>query len=208
MNEFMRVLRSAAMLLAGIVCAVSAASAQVPDNGRWMHRHEQTALRPVIWQQQRDPRAQRPGPRARPLPPQMLERLKGLSPEERERVLENNRRFRQLPPAQQEQLRARLRELQEMTPEQRELIEQRFAIFSNLTPRQQERARQIYERRWRRISAERRRALLQEFRRLRAMNHEERRQRFESEELQSQFDAEERDLLTQLISIQEDSVVF
>jgi DNA-directed RNA polymerase subunit F len=159
-------------------------------------------FQPVLWQQRRGPGPQRPQPRrAEPLPPALLERLKNMTPEQRERVLQNNRRFQQLSPRQQEVLRQRLRQLQELTPEQRELIEQRFQIFSNLTPRQQEKARQIYERRWRRLPPERRRALLEEFRHLREMPPAERDQHLSSEDLQSHFSAEERDLLQQLIAL-------
>ena len=160
-------------------------------------------LEPVLWQQ-----GGRPGapagrvPRARPVPPAaLLERLKRLPAAEREKVLENNRRFQQLPPERQEQLRERLRELQELTPEQRELVEQRFAIFNNLTPKQQEKARKIYEQRWRRMPPERRRALLQEYRRLRALDAAERQQRPDSAELQDQFSSDERDVLAQLIAL-------
>jgi len=202
------------LLGAWAFCLAPAAMAQGPDDdssrelrhpSRWTGV-ERGFLQPVLWQQQRGSVApQRRGPRGRPLPPlppQMLERLKNLPPEERDKVLENNRRFQQLPPERQEELRERLRELQELTPEQRELIEQRFAIFRNLTPRQQEKARQIYERRWRQLLPERRRALLEEFRRLRLMNQAERKQRMESDELQNQFSTEERDLLAQLIALQ------
>lgn len=163
-------------------------------------------IEPVFWQQGGRPvpppgAGPRQAQRRRPAPPAaLLERLKNLPPEERERVLENNRRFQQLPPARQEQLRERLRQLQELSPEQRELVEQRFAIFNNLTPRQQEKARRIYER-WRQMPPERRRALLGEFRRLREMAPSDRQQRLESEELQSQFDSDERDVLQQLISL-------
>jgi len=168
-------------------------------------------LMPVLWQQggQAGPRSGPPprAPRARvqrrrPVPPPaLLERLKNLPPGQREKVLENNRRFQQLPPARQEQLRQRLRELQDLTREQREMVDQRFAIFSNLTPAQQEKARKIYEERWRGMLPERRRALLQEFRRLRALDTAERKQRMDSADLQNQFNSEERDLLAQLIAL-------
>jgi hypothetical protein len=135
------------------------------------------------------------------LPPQVLERLSKLPPAERERVLENNRRFQQLPPEQQAVLRKRLQQLQEMSPEQRDLIEQRFAIFNNLTPAQQRKAREIYQKQWSKLTAQRRRALLEEFRRLRAMEREEREHRLSSEDFQAQFNAEERELLRQLITL-------
>jgi hypothetical protein len=157
-------------------------------------------FRQVAWQQQQGRGVAR-GRRARPLPPQVLERLSKLPPAERERVLENNRRFQQLPPEQQAVLRKRLQQLQEMSPEQRDLIEQRFAIFNNLTPAQQRKAREIYQKQWSKLTAQRRRALLEEFRRLRAMEREEREHRLSSEDFQAQFNAEERELLRQLITL-------
>jgi hypothetical protein len=131
----------------------------------------------------------------------LLERLRSLPPEQREKILENNPRFQQLPPDQQAKLIERVRQLPELTPEQRELIQQRFAIFNNLTPEQQQKARQIYDRRWSKIEPARRRALLQEFRRLRALPESERAQLLQGPEMQNRFSSDERDLLSQLISL-------
>ncbi|MBI3935289.1 MAG: DUF3106 domain-containing protein [Acidobacteria bacterium] len=192
-------------------CATPAAMAQDLDDSsrvsRWAGQ-QGVSLMPVLWQQGGRP-SPPPGPpprrrpRGRPGPPPtaLLERMKNLPPEQREKVLENNRRFQQLPPERQQQLRQRLRELQELTPEQRELIEQRFAIFNNLTPQQQENARKIYQQRWRGMPPERRRALLQEFRRLRGLDAAERQHRMESAELQNQFSSDEREILAQLIAL-------
>jgi hypothetical protein len=131
----------------------------------------------------------------------LLERLSKLPPEERERVLENNRRFRQLSPAQQALLLKRLQQFQKLSPEQRELMEQRLAIFNNLAPRQQAKARRLYENVWSKLTAERRRALLDEFRRLRALDPTERERRLASDDFQGQFSGEERALLQQLIDL-------
>jgi hypothetical protein len=137
----------------------------------------------------------------RPLPPQLQEKLDRLPAEERERVLENNRRFRELPPAQQNLLRRRLQQLQDLSPDQRELIEQRFAIFSNLSSGQQEKARRIYEDAWSKLTVERRRALLGEFRHLRALPPAEQERRLDSDEVQNHFSADERKLLKELTDL-------
>ena len=192
-----------------LLSAVGARAQGVPEAGRGDRRSgpPEILLLPVLWQQGGPPGpppgvAPRRGPRNRPgPPPALLQRLKNLTPEQRERVLENNRRFQQLPPERQDQLRNRLRQLQELTPEQREMIEQRFAIFNNLTAKQQEKAREIYEDRWRELPLDRRRALLQEFRHLRRMEPGKRRQRLESQELQDQFNQQERDVLAQLMAL-------
>jgi DNA-directed RNA polymerase subunit F len=197
--------------LAVLTLAASSARAQSvnasgPDGYHWSSQGG-ILLQPVLWQHD-GPSGPPPGPsdRRRPRrrpgpPPLLLERLKNLTPEQREKVLENNRRFRRLPPERQEQLRMRLRQLQELSPEQREMVEQRFAIFSNLTPKQQEKARKLYEDRWRKLPPERRRALLQEFRRLRRLDPDKRKQRLESKELKDQFSSEEREVLTQLMAL-------
>lgn len=206
-----RVFRSLPLWLGMLILAASGAPAQGVDGSRhggdeWSGQ-QGIVLQPVLWQQGERPGPPpgppaRRGPRGRPgPPPSLLERLQNLPPEQREKVLENNRRFQQLPPERQEQLRMRLRQLQELTPEQREMVEQRFTIFSNLTPKQQEKARKIYEDRWREMSPERRRALLQEFRRLRRLSPEQRKQRMDSKVLQDQFNNEEREVLAQLISL-------
>ena len=195
------------VLIAGLIATVLsplAGSAQMrPGDGSGFVSGRSVILQPVLWQQQR----RGPGPlgaRGRPLPPpppQLLERLSKLPPEERERVLENNRRFRQLSPAQQALLLKRLQQFQKLSSEQRELIEQRLAIFNNLTPRQQAKARRLYENVWSKLTAERRRALLEEFRQLRALHPPEREQRLASDDFQAHFNAEERDLLQQLIDL-------
>ncbi|HWP83590.1 MAG TPA: DUF3106 domain-containing protein [Terriglobia bacterium] len=204
------VARPAGMLcLAALLWTSSGALAEGfdPAGREGFSNQDQATLAAFLWQQE-----DRPAPPARPglrrgnrgrpgLPPALLERLRNLTPEQRERILENNRRFQQLPPERQELLRERLRQLRDLPPEQRELVEQRFAIFSNLTPEQQEKARVIYRDRWSKLPPERRRALMQEFRYLRRLDPGQRKNRLESREFQEQFSSEERDVLAQLISL-------
>jgi hypothetical protein len=138
----------------------------------------------------------------RPLPPPpLLERLSKLPPEEREKILRNNKRFQELPKERQEELLERFRRFQELPPEQKDLIEQRSMIFGNLTPEQQEKAREIYEQHWRKIAPERRRALVEEFRHLRGMSSEEREKHMADPDVEEHFNPEERDLLKQLVAL-------
>jgi hypothetical protein len=53
----------------------------------------------------------------------------GLSPEERQRVLQNQQRFRQLSPQQQQDMRDRQRVWQQMTPQQRDHI--KYEVLPN-----------------------------------------------------------------------------
>jgi len=55
-------------------------------------------------------------------PPNVQERLRNMTPQDRQRLAQNERRLRSLSPAQQQELRDRARVWQRMTPEQREHI--------------------------------------------------------------------------------------
>jgi hypothetical protein len=55
-------------------------------------------------------------------PPNVQERLRNMSPQDRQRLAQNEQRLRNLSPAQQQELRDRARVWQRMTPEQREHI--------------------------------------------------------------------------------------
>jgi hypothetical protein len=61
-----------------------------------------------------------------------------LSPEERQRVIQNQQRFRQLSPQQQQDMRARSRVWQQMTPQQRDHIRNEvLPTWRNLPPGRQ-----------------------------------------------------------------------
>jgi hypothetical protein len=152
--------------------------------------------------QPRDDRARPGNPNAGPNRGRKVEKwLQELSPERRDRVLRNNRRFQQLPRERQEVLRDRLQQLREMTPNQRHQIRRRFDIFENLRPDQQRKARKIYRERWSNMEPARRWAVLGEFRRLQAMPPAERNNRLDSKEYHDRFGAPERQLLHQLMDL-------
>lgn len=135
----------------------------------------------------------------RPLPPpRVMERLRRLPPDERERVLRNNWRFQQLPKKRQDQLLDRMRRFQELSPNERERIEERFSVFRNLTPEQREKTRKVYEEYWSKLEPERRSAIVDEFRSLRELPEKEREKRLESEEIKNRFNQKELEVLKQL----------
>jgi hypothetical protein len=136
-----------------------------------------------------------------PFPSRILNQLRNLKPDERERVLQNNPRFRELPPERKAQLLDRLNMLLEMDEDQRRDLDRRLSVFRNLTPEQRRRAREIYENHWRTLGPERRVAIMEEFRNLRDMSPEERDRRIDSSEYQNQFSLEERALLDELSSL-------
>lgn len=130
-----------------------------------------------------------------------MERLRGMKPEERERVLRENPRFQQLPADRQAELLQRLNLLLDMNDEQRRELDRRLSVFRNLTPEQRRKARRIYENHWRVLTPTRRLAILEEFRNLRDMDAGQRGRRIASEEYQTQFSAEERALLDELSAL-------
>ena len=136
-----------------------------------------------------------------PFPPRLMERLRRMKPDERERVLQRNPRFQELSPERKAELLQRLNMVLEMNNDQRRELDRRLSVFRNLSPEQRRKARQIYEHHWRTLSPTRRMAILDEFRNLRDMSAEERGQRQASEEYQSQFSSEERALLDELSSL-------
>jgi Protein of unknown function (DUF3106) len=112
--------------------------AQAPSNNRPPARQQQPQPRvPQPREANRPPRNDRPAGSYHPQgtqraenrrqqaavpPPNVQERLRNMSPKDRQRLAQNEQRLRSLSPAQQQELRDRARVWQRMTPEQREHI--------------------------------------------------------------------------------------
>ena len=112
--------------------------AQAPSNNRPPARQQQPQPRvPQPREANRPPRNDRPAGSYHPQgtqrgqnrrqqaavpPPNVQDRLRNMSPQDRQRLAQNEQRLRSLSPAQQQELRDRSRVWQRMTPEQREHI--------------------------------------------------------------------------------------
>jgi len=79
-----------------------------PRNDRPQGSYHPQGPRP--YDNRRDTRPQAP-------PPNVQERLRNMSPQDRQRLAQNEQRLRSLSPAQQQELRDRARVWQKMTPE-------------------------------------------------------------------------------------------
>jgi hypothetical protein len=99
------------------------------------------------------------GPRVVAPPPNVQERWRNMTPQERQRLSQNEERLRHLPPAQQQVLRDRAQVWGRMTPEQREHIR------TDVLPR------------WRQMPPDRRQAIQQRLRVLQNMPESARNQR-------------------------------
>jgi hypothetical protein len=161
-----------------------------------------------------DQRRERPDWRGRPMPPpgmgrrgpappppEWMDQLKNLPPEEQEKVLRNSERFQELPKERQEQLIQRLHRFQELPPDQKDMIMQRFGAFNRLSPEQRQKTRELLPR-WRGLPQDRRDALQDEFRKMRGMTPDEREKYLSGREMDSRFSSDERDLLKQLNSLE------
>ena len=133
----------------------------------------------------RPPEAQRYGnPRENPnRPPANYDRPKSfreLSPEEKRKVLENDRRLRNLPPDRQDEFRNRARVWDRMTPEQRQYIR------SDVLPR------------WKQMPADRRQAIRQRLQVLQNMPEEARNRRLADPNFTRGMNEEDKALLHNL----------
>lgn len=144
---------------------------------------------------------QPPGPRPRPGPPiwpapavRLLDRLSRMTPEERDRFLEN------LPPERRRRIERRLELYNRLSPEERRRLRERYQRFSELPPERQDAVRELF-RRFSSLPPERRPLVRREFLRLRRMSEPERRARLNSPALREFFSPAERELLADMTSV-------
>jgi hypothetical protein len=100
------------------------------------------------------------------------QQLRTMSPQERQRVLEDFQRWNELPEARRQELQDAYQRFQRLPPDRREQIMNRFRQFQALPPEQQQRIIENQER-WQRLPREEREDIR---RRFKDMTPEERRQ--------------------------------
>lgn len=113
-------------------------------------------------------------------PPNVQDRWRNMTPQERQRVLQNEDRLRHLPPAQQQVLRDRAQVWNRMTPEQREHIR------TDVLPR------------WRQMPPDRKQAIQQRLRVLQNMPEGARNQRLNDPNFTHGMSDEDRSTLRDL----------
>ena len=131
--------------------------------------------------------------------PGFFEQLRGMPPEEQERVMQNDARFQTLPPERQQQIRQNLNRWNAATPEERQLLLQREQIVQSFSPQQRDQLRQVFPR-YRQLTPERRQAVMQNFLKLRDLPAAQRERFLSSPEVQ-QLAPEERGILRDLKSL-------
>ncbi|MCC6585623.1 MAG: DUF3106 domain-containing protein [Bryobacterales bacterium] len=126
----------------------------------------------------------------------MVERLNGMSPEERQHTLDK------VPPERRAQLERALERYQKLSPDQRNRLSQQFRGFQQLPPEQREGIRQAF-RQLSNLAPERRRAVRREIGKLRGLTLEERQERLDSDETKQSFSSAERVILSRLAALPE-----
>jgi hypothetical protein len=142
--------------------------------------------------------AQPPGPPARwrqpgepPSPIDQLERLRLMSPEQRERFLDR------LPPQRRANVERHLQNYIDMTDAQRARLREQYEVFRQLPPEKQQVFRNLFGRFMNQPPA-RQELMREEFQRLREMSPLERQKRLDSYEFHYRFQPNEREILGRL----------
>lgn len=135
-----------------------------------------------------DPQPKKERPFAPPKPEQ-LERLRRMSPEEREQALQN------LPPGRREMVQRRLEALERLPKAQRQRLENSYAAFQEMEPDQQREVRRLLREFNQSFPSDSRMVARTMVRRMRGMNAEERRQFLDRPAVKEKFTEAQRDLL-------------
>jgi DNA-directed RNA polymerase subunit F len=131
--------------------------------------------------------------------PGFFQELREMSPEEQERVMQNDARFQSLPPERQQQIRDNLKRWNAATPDERALLKKREEILQSFSPEQRDQLRQVFQR-YRLLPSDEQQAVLQAFRKLRDESPGDRDKFMTSPEVQ-QLSPEERGIVSDLKSL-------
>lgn len=155
--------------------------------------HPHTANNPP---QNRNAGAQHPGRKMG----DWLREHQNLTPDQQEKLLENDPNFKKLSPERQAELKERLRKFNSLTPEQRERALNRMEFMANLTPQQREQIRQAQQT-LQGLPPDRQIMVHKALRHLRQMSPEERQKVMNEDRFKSMFSEQERGILSQLAAI-------
>ncbi len=135
------------------------------------------------------------------VPPQWMDRLQQMPPEEQERFLQNNQRFRSLPPDQQAQIRDRLKSWQQLTPEERHTLRDRAKVWENMPPEQRQRVRQEILPKWKQLTPDRRQELKRRLASLNGLSDEERQAKLNDPKFTEGLNPNEQGLLKEMSNL-------
>jgi hypothetical protein len=129
-----------------------------------------------------------------------LREHQNLTPDQQEKLLENDPNFKKLSPERQAELKERLRKFNSLTPEQRERALNRMEFMASLTPQQREQIRDA-QKTLQGLPADRQVMVHKALRHLRQMDPQQRQQVMNEDRFKSMFSEQERGILGQLSAI-------
>jgi hypothetical protein len=150
------------------------------------------------------PNANNPKPGERrmlAMPPQWVDRLRQMTPQQQERFFNNNERFRELPPQRQAQIRQQLQQWNRLSPDQRQTMLNRQQVWDRLTPEQQGYVRETLLPQWQKTPPVRRQIILGKLRQLRGLDDAQRTAKLGDEAFLGGLNPEDRQMLRDLSNL-------
>lgn len=127
-----------------------------------------------------------------------VDTMRDLSPEQRERVLQNSRAFQNLSPDKQGRIRQQFNQWDRMTPQQRGNLRENEQTWRNLTPEQREHIKNDVLPKWRQMPWDRQQVMKQKLGVLQNMPESARNQRLGDPNFTRGMTDEERSMLHDL----------
>ena len=127
-----------------------------------------------------------------------VDRMRDLSPQQRDSVLQNSRAFQNLAPDKQNKIRQQFNQWDRMTPQQQSSLRQNENTWRNLTPEQQQHIKNDIMPKWRQMPWDRQQVMKQKLGVLQNMPESARNQRLNDAEFTRGMSDDERSMLHDL----------
>lgn len=121
-----------------------------------------------------------------------------MSPQDRERVLQNNQRFNSLSPEGQSKIRQNFHRWDRLTPQQKDDLLRSERNWRSMTPQQRDHVRTDILPRWQQMPPDRRQAIMQRLRILQSMPDSARNQRLNDSNFTRGMSFEDQSMLRDL----------
>jgi hypothetical protein len=127
-----------------------------------------------------------------------VDQMRSLSPQQRDRVLQNSRAFQNLSPEKQNKIRQQFSQWDRMSPQQQDSLRQNENIWRGLSPEQQQHIKNDVLPRWRQMPWDRQQMLKQKLGVLQNMPESARNQRLNDPNFTSGMNEDEKSMLHDL----------
>jgi len=131
------------------------------------------------------------------IPPGMMNRLQQMSPEERDRWLQNNKTFQSLPAEQQAAIRKNFKDWDKLPPEKKANYDRNADALAQMTPEQRNNLRTQVMPQWRTMTPDRRQEIKQRLNSLNGLSDAERNQKLNDPNFYQGLSPQEHNVLKQ-----------